>query len=147
MINWWCGDLNLAENTVPKYFMIDDNEMFQNFRDNIGKHKNIVENPQYKGDAFFQIDNENNVKDIKLLTDRIIIDIDQNTPDKLIINQNYNSNWKSDKGEVYNATGFLGVDLPEFEDGEVNLYYHQNTCLHQIHLSKQLHIAQGYIGR
>lgn len=101
----WKGGIQLAENTIPKYFMVPN----YFFLGNDGTYS-LFRNPDYKREVFFL--NNDNVANLKYFSPlKLLIDVDIKNPDTLIINQNYNTSWRVRPGSLLSYNGLLGVKL------------------------------------
>jgi hypothetical protein len=69
------------------------------------------------------------VKNIEWGVNRISVDIDQTTGDVLIINQNHDPEWRTDKGRLIEKNGLLAVLLDIPSDDRVTLTYLPVTLL------------------
>jgi len=112
LINWYSGGINIDSAASPKYFVLDYyGNYLDGLRKNISKSNGIVKGEKYKGEAYFSKHDENKVNKIEWKTNKIIIHVDQQTPDQLIINQNYYKDWKSNVGKLEEYNGLLSVKL------------------------------------
>lgn len=101
--------IKMPQNAVPKYF--------------IGDHDEIVKNPSYQGEVYFQ-DNKANTADITHLAPNTIkVNVKIFEADKLIINQNYHSGWKANKGEIKSYEGLISIDLQQRGEYDVTLKF------------------------
>lgn len=122
LINW-SGGIHLAEKAVPKYKVIYGyGDYWRNLRDDMTIQNGVIPNESYKGEAYF-LNATNNVKAIHWGTNEILVQLEQLTPDKLVINQNYDQDWESSDGNIFNYEGLIGVQLSEPRQGEIRLFY------------------------
>lgn len=99
-INWY-GNIHLGEYAVPKYFIQED--------------LSLRPNPGYRGEAYFLNDPKNTARLHYFSPNKIVVNVRIEEPDILIINQNYDKYWASDKGKPSDANGLLGLPLKEGE--------------------------------
>jgi hypothetical protein len=124
LINWF-GNITLEENAREKYRVTLG---YGNYWKDLGRdtspENGVLRNIAYRGECYF-LDNtkENKIKDIKWGADRIHVNIDQSLPDMLIINQNYNKNWRTDRGNLINVNGLIGVLLENPGKCSIHLHY------------------------
>jgi hypothetical protein len=86
-------------------------------------------NPDYKGEYYFLNDNISNVNLVKWSPNKISLRVKAEEDDILIINQNYNKNWKiKEDFEIVDYNSLLGVKIPKGEY-TVNLYMFQSKFL------------------
>jgi len=123
MINWF-GNIPLREKAFPRYaVLMGYGGYWRDLRGDPTPGNGVLINRNYRGEAFFAGNRGNKVNGIEWGDNRISVDVDQAHPDTLVINQNYDSEWSSDKGDVREARGLLGVDLDEPVRGRVELTY------------------------
>ncbi len=123
LINWF-GNLPLAENAAPKYGVtIGYGDYWKDFRSDLTRDNGIAANRGYKGESYFEKYSGNKVKNIEWKSNRITVDVDQDQPDNLIINQNYDKEWGSTNGRVYDAGGLIGLELSSPGIEKVELTY------------------------
>ena len=102
----------VSEKTAIPVYELDKNiysGIFENRGDLLpDKYKN----PAYKGEVFFL--SSSNKATLKYFSpNKIYIEVEMESPDTLIINQNYHKNWRSVKGKIANYNGLLGIMLEE----------------------------------
>ena len=120
----WSGKINLRYAAVPKYkVLIGYGDYWKDFKKDLSINNGIIKNEDYRGECFFVGDSENKVNNLEWKTNEIIIDVEQRFSGKLIVNQNYDKEWKSNVGKIYNANGRLGVILNKPENKKIRLYY------------------------
>lgn len=116
--------VSITSSAIPKYFI--SAERSQLVFDHIDRFSEIEHlfavNPQYKGEVFFLAE-KNKASLIYFSPNKIIIDAAITIPDKLIINQNYHSAWRSNKGRIINYEGLLAVELSKKDSEIVELNY------------------------
>ncbi|MFH1061631.1 MAG: hypothetical protein V1747_01935 [Candidatus Omnitrophota bacterium] len=81
----------------------------------------IVANPAYKGEAFF-IDSFNHVTGCSILPRKIIVHVDVKKPGIVVVNQNFDKNWKSNAGVVENFKGLLSLRIEQTGKQTVSFY-------------------------
>ena len=105
-INWY-GNINLDENTIPKYFASTTPTPFQinNLR--------LIENPHYKGEAFWvNPDSKTKPPEILVFTPNYIhIRVDATKAGILVINQNFDTYWKANNNNLFSWNGLLAVKI------------------------------------
>lgn len=57
------------------------------------------------------------------MTNKITVDFDLTQPDDLIINQNYDKDWKVNIGNIYNVNGLIGIRIDQPAKGNLILRY------------------------
>jgi hypothetical protein len=82
----------------------------------------ILPDPAYKGEAFFR-NKTNKAELLSIGPDKIRIKVALNSPDRLLINQNYSKWWQADSGRVENNNGLVSVWLDNPGDYEVSLRF------------------------
>jgi hypothetical protein len=123
LINWY-GNLNLTQKAIPRYIVtMGYGDYWNNFREKISVRNGVFRNDNYRGEAFFLRHKENKITSISFNTNKIAVDFTQNQSDDLIINQNYDKDWKSNIGNVYNANGLTGVSFDKPAKGSLLLRY------------------------
>jgi hypothetical protein len=96
----WDTTLPIKESSIPKYFIDASDNMFINKR--------------YEGEVFgFATENTARLKEIAVNT--IILDVAIKNPGKVIINQNFDKYWNTNKGSLSESQGLLCLEL--FEKG------------------------------
>ncbi len=105
-IDWHTG-IPIEENAIPKYFVDDKG--------------NYLPNPAYRGEAFF-LKESNKIK-VNFRPNSIFIEVNLQTPDTAIINQNYHKSWHTDHGQIFNMNGLLAIQLNETGSYQITLYY------------------------
>lgn len=96
-INWY-GNIYLAENAVPRYFYVYPHGSDEGWA-----------NPAYRGETFF-LRGLNGARIAKWSPAELEIEVTVREEDTLIINQNYDRNWKTDTGRLLGVEGLLAVE-------------------------------------
>lgn len=109
LINWH-GNIYLGEYAVPKY-LVDL------------KTNRWHLNPAYRGEAFFLRNSANQARIRYFSPNKLSLDCLINDPDKLVINQNYDNDWRSKNGAVGSCNGLLSMDLQKKGRYVVELSY------------------------
>jgi hypothetical protein len=123
LINW-PDELRLETHAVPKYYVtFGYGDYWKDFRRDLSEKNGIIKNKDYRGECYFSLDKNNKVNGILWKTNEMIVNVDQVSPDQLIINQNYDPSWKSNLGKVFDANGLIGVDLNKPVKGKIVLSY------------------------
>lgn len=94
----WKTNIKLGEFAEPKYF--------------VDKEDNLTPNSSYKGEVFFT-KGENTAFLRYFSPNKIIIDIEVVSSDRLIVNQNFHKNWQAGEFKVINNQGLIGVDIKQ----------------------------------
>ncbi|MBL7197050.1 MAG: hypothetical protein ISS47_03010 [Candidatus Omnitrophica bacterium] len=97
LLNWY-GNISLGAHGTPKYFV----DL---------KTGSWTLNHDYVGEVYFLGKNDNQANIAYFSPNKIKLSITVNVPDRLIINQNYNRYWKTDKGIIGNHKGLLSIDF------------------------------------
>ncbi len=97
-INWY-GGIVLPENAVPAFFV-----------DYSTGKAVLSKNSRYRGEAYFE-QKSNKITDVNLKPNRISVNVVVNSPDALIINQNYDGNFRATAGKLFQKDGLLAVKL------------------------------------
>jgi hypothetical protein len=110
--------LGLKTKVVPKYYLLPKYAFFMPSTALL-----VISNPEYKSEAFF-LNKNNSVKIIDISPNKILVDVKINSqPDMLVINQNFDRSWKSDRGIIENYNGLISLRLNRTENGLVQLTY------------------------
>lgn len=89
----------------------------------------VFPNPEYKAEAFF-LNKDNSVKVIDISPNNILVNARINTPkDILVINQNFDKFWRSEKGIIENYNGLISVRLNSADSGDIRLVYFHKLFL------------------
>ncbi len=119
-VNWY-GNVHLKENAVPKYF-IDWNN-----KDSFDAQNLVWRlNPDYKGEVWFLSSPANNTARMKQMSpNRMLIEVNvAEVQDTLIINQNYDRDWRANiLGLRATEDGLLALPLGQKGAYEVRLVY------------------------
>ena len=120
LLNWY-GNIDLPVNVQPKYFInvSDVNISDKTVSLDYGK---LIPNPNYSGEVYYR-KAHNYVNSVEYGTNRITINVVQSDNDILIINQNYDDDWHSSFGKIYNADGLLAVKIDKKYKGSLVLSY------------------------
>lgn len=111
LVNWF-SKITLPENAIPRYGVTPGyGDYWKDFRGDISPGNGIFPNKNYSGESFFAGGKENRVKGVTWKPDEIAVEIEQPSPGVLVVNQNYDKEWVSDKGEVIDKNGLIGVRL------------------------------------
>ncbi len=111
----WAVNLPLPEKAAPRYFVLPDGER--------------VKNREYFGEAYFEKSNECEVMEVQIRANSIDVEVDVREPALLVINQNYDRHFTSDRGEVTAFEGRLAVRLEQEGDYTVKLLYRPWTFI------------------
>lgn len=119
-LNWY-GNVHLKENAVPKYFIDWNNKDSldaQNFAWRL--------NPDYKGEVYFARAFEHNIARMKQMSpNRMLIEVNVgDAPDTLVINQNYDKDWRANiRGLKATEGGLLSIPLARQGVYKIRLVY------------------------
>lgn len=106
------GGLTINSQVIPKYnSYIEKNEQLR-----------FINNDSYKGEAYF-LEETNKTEIISFTPNKIDVKVSLIKPDKLIINQNFSSFWKTNTGHIINHKGLLGVNLNNDGNYIIKLQY------------------------
>ena len=124
LINWF-GNIKLEEDATEKYRVtLGYGSYWKDLRMDRSLSNGVIENNAYKGESYFyNTPSINHIHNIDWQPNEIIIDIDQSTPDILIINQNFNKNWQVTSGKLINKNGLLAVFLDSPIKGTISFTY------------------------
>ncbi len=109
--------LRLKSNVAPKYYLLPKYAFLMPYTALFS-----FPNPDYKGEVYFT---ETGCKaELAEMSPGVIaVKVDMPVPGRLVINQNYSRNWRSDKGTVEDYNGLISVRFDKKEDGLVRLAY------------------------
>jgi len=96
-----------GEKAVPKYF--------------VDAEGTLIPNPGYKGEAHFA-DPANTAK-ATFRPNSIMVQVNLRKPDMLVINQNYERNWHSEHGRIFNKGGLIALRLDKPGVYDITLRY------------------------
>lgn len=112
IINWYCP-LDLPRAAVPRFHVLADRtDLFSGGE--VGKTAlptgfTRTRNPDYLGEAHC-LRPTNTAKVLELTPNRLTIEVTIDTPDTLVINQNYDPRWRTDAG----ALTWVPMDRPAY---------------------------------
>ncbi|MBU1088040.1 MAG: hypothetical protein KKD05_11070 [Candidatus Omnitrophica bacterium] len=113
----WKACLTLAEHALPKYYIMP-NYFF--LAHNPGYTKII--NPFYRGEAFTL--DKTNTAELKYFSPlKLSIQAKLNTPDTVIVNQNYSPYWNSNTGKLESRDGLLAIRFKAPGNYSIQLNY------------------------
>lgn len=95
-------------NVQPKYFITETDDQ--------------ILNPEYKGEVYI-IEGEGEITNFKVEPNRLKVFFTANSPLTIVINQNYDSDWKSNKGIIQNYNGLLSIKTEILGNDELLLVY------------------------
>ena len=127
-IDWYTG-IPLAENAIPKYFVDNGN--------------NYIPNPEYRGEAFF-LKPENSAR-ATFRPNSMTIPVTLQTPDTLVVNQNYHRDWHTNRGELFNRAGLIALRLPEAGSYTIHLRYYARSFYAGLTISIFSLLVLGFI--
>jgi len=123
LLNWF-GNIRLEEEAIPKYAVLAGyGDYWDDLRSDATRANGVLRNKNYRGEAFFIEHRENTVSRAEWKSNVIEIAVDMALPGRLIINQNYNREWYSDRGELYEERGLIGIKFERPITGIVKLSY------------------------
>lgn len=105
----WDGDIIRDESAEGKY-LVDNTDA-------------IFENKNYKGEAY--LEKGSGTAEIKMISpNKIVVKATNFTPDRLVINQNFDEAWHGPMGfEIENRGGLIAIKLENTADWEIELAY------------------------
>ena len=106
-VDWYTG-VPIAENAAPKYFVDAGN--------------NYIPNPDYRGEIYSP-DIEDMKAESEFRPNSIILQLDIRTPGTVVINQNYHRDWHTDKGELFDNDGLIGLRSQEAGSYSIRMKY------------------------
>ncbi len=116
----WYADIYLPENAVARYIY--------------DKDQSWLENPAYLAEAWFAR-GENVVENFAIRGNILKAGVNVGEPDTLVINQNFNANWESNRGAVLSHDGLLALRLKDPGQYEVTLRFLPRRYLLNIKLT------------
>ncbi|MGF1571813.1 MAG: hypothetical protein ACFCU1_01945 [Sumerlaeia bacterium] len=106
----WYGNLIFDENVEPKLYVEPD--------------KSITENPAYRGEIYLEDESSSaELQNYHFSFNTQNFSYSATEPVLVVINQNWNQEWKTNVGTVTNTRGLLSVQLPA-GSGDVRLSFH-----------------------
>lgn len=102
---------------VPKYFILPRYAFFAPLTSLV-----VIPNLAYRGEAFF-LNPGNVVRSVIYRPNAIELLISMQSPDRVIINQNYSSFWRPNEGTCGAYQGLLALDLAKVGDQRIVLRY------------------------
>ena len=113
-IDWYTA-IPIRESAVSKYFVGPENE--------------YIPNPEYRGEAFFDdlVGTGSLAATPVFRPNSIAVPVEVQAPAILVINQNFHSDWHTDRGLAFGRYGRLAVELHETGKYVVNLRYHPRS--------------------
>ncbi|MFC1716959.1 hypothetical protein ACFL6S_25045 [Candidatus Poribacteria bacterium] len=106
-VDWYTG-IPIAEDAAPKYF--------------IDEQDNHIPNPEYRGEVYSP-DIEDMETRSEFQPNSISVQLDIKTPGTVVVNQNYHRDWHTDKGELFNKDGLLGLRFQEAGSYTIRMKY------------------------
>jgi len=98
---------NYGEKAVPKYF--------------VDANGTLIPNPGYRGEAHFA-DSGNTARAV-FRPNSIMVQVNQLKPDTLVINQNFDKDWHSDRGTILEQEGLIALRLNDTGRYQITLHY------------------------
>ncbi len=123
----WSVNIHLSENASPRYFVLDDGTR--------------IENPDYRGEAYFEGCESCTVESLHIRANTIEADVRVTGPTTLVINQNHDPYFRVDRGTVTQRHGLLAVELDEEGTYGVELVYRPWTFIGMTALAGLLSLA------
>ncbi|MCX5700976.1 MAG: hypothetical protein NTZ63_05495 [Candidatus Omnitrophica bacterium] len=109
--------LKLKSSVAPRYYLLPKYAFLMPYSSLF-----VLPNPYYKGEVFF-LSNNNDARLINISPNLISVKINTLNPDRLVINQNFDRDWNSNKGKIEGYNGLLSVRLNKGETGLLRLTY------------------------
>jgi len=94
----WYADIYLDEYAWARYFVRRDGSR--------------VKNPLFPGEAWCQ-GAACSISNLEITMNTISVRLQNDAPDRLVINQNYDKDFISEQGPVLEQDGLIAMDLPE----------------------------------
>jgi hypothetical protein len=117
----WYGAIILDENAIPRFFVdrsADNNKL------------TVTPNPGYRGEIFYKNNNTANTAAFtRFSANKIGIHASVAERDVLIINQNYDTHWKSNVGVITPEKGLLSIKFDEPGAHDIELRYTLKTVV------------------
>ncbi len=82
----------------------------------------VLPNPFYKGEAYLLAPGSR-ISAVQFSSNRLVLDIDTQGPDRLVLNQNYDSGWSVSQGIVEKYDGLLSVRLDKAVHCRIRMSY------------------------
>ncbi|MGD8238387.1 MAG: hypothetical protein PVH68_07545 [Armatimonadota bacterium] len=107
----WFTAIPMAENAIPRYF--------------VNAADSYIPNPQYRGEAFFPgaAEPSPEIGRCAFGPNSITVRVTVRRPSILVINQNYHAAWRTNRGQLFDKDGLIGVRLRETGSYAVELRY------------------------
>lgn len=107
-VDWYDDGITLTTKVQPKYFVTETD--------------NQIPNPEYKGEVYVT-EGDGEVTDFVVEPNQFKVSFTANSPLTIVINQNYDLDWKSNKGIIQNYNGLLSIKIDAVGNGELVLVY------------------------
>jgi hypothetical protein len=107
-LGWNSASMTIEEHACPKYL--------------VDTEGGLIPNPDYRGEVYF-LDPVNKAEFICFTPNLIEIAVDVTSPDRLIINQNYDRYWNTDSGLLGSYKGLLSLDLQKRGSYIIKMHY------------------------
>lgn len=105
----WKSNINLGEYATPEYYVNNNNQ--------------LIYNDKYKGEVYFINNKINTISQILWKPNNITLTLNVMMPDLLVINQNFNNNWKSTSYPVINQNGLISLEIKKTGKQTISLQY------------------------
>lgn len=116
-INWY-GNIHLEESAAPKFYVV------WNGAETVDSANHFMQpNPEYRGEAYFPQSAANTAAIKEIGPNAIRVEADVKDPGLLVINQNFDKSWRSDRGPVVAHNGLLAVQLDRRGPQTINFSY------------------------
>jgi hypothetical protein len=103
---------------VPRYFLLPRYALIMPYTGLL-----VLPNPEYKGEAYF-LHPSNSVQKTVFSPNRIDLFITMaRSGDQLVINQNFDPQWKASRGKIANYNGLISLIISDRISGPVSLRY------------------------
>jgi len=107
-IDWYDDGITLETKVQPKYLITETDDQ--------------IPNQDYKGEAYI-IKGEGEITHFDVEPNRLKLSFSANSPLTIVINQNYDPNWKSNKGLVKEYNGLISIETDALGANELTLVY------------------------
>jgi hypothetical protein len=110
----WYGHVYLPEHTIPRYYVLPNDEM--------------VENPAYRGEVYF-LESENTVESFHTSFETIDVLVTVRVPGTMIVNRNFDSAFRAHRGKLFEHNGLLALKLTEEGSYHVHMKYFPKAAI------------------
>ncbi len=116
----WYADIYLDEYAWSRYFVRRDGSR--------------IDNPAFRGEAWCQ-GAACSISDVEITMNTVSVRLENDTPDRLVINQNYDVDFLSRQGPVLEQDGLLAMDLNEVGTHDILIEFRPPHILRALRVS------------